>query len=60
MTPPGPFFRQTAQKLRPQSNPRPREVATHEGALLLQRQEEGKEEGADRKRHAGSGGRSVS
>lgn len=53
------FLRKTTQKLRPQSNPWPREVAAHEGALLLQRQEEGQEEGADRKRHAGSDRRSI-
>lgn len=53
------FLRKTTQKLRPQSNPWPREVAAHEGALLLQRQEEGQEEGADRKRHTGSNRRSI-
>lgn len=34
-------------------------MAAHEGALLLPRQEEGEEEGADRERHTGNDGRSV-
>lgn len=53
-------FRKIAQELWPQSDPWPWEVASYEGALLLQREEEGQEEGSNRKRHTGSDGRSLS
>lgn len=53
-------FRKIAQELWPQSDPWPREVASYEGALLLQREEEGQEEGSNRKRHTRSDGRSFS
>lgn len=53
------LIRKITQKLRSQSDPWPREVAAHEGAFLLQRQEEGQEEGADRKRNTGSDGGSF-
>lgn len=51
-----PSLRKAPQKLRPQGDPWPGEVAAHAGAHLLQRQEEGQEEGADRERHTGGDG----